>query len=123
MEKKIYKYDLGNIFINFSVNFKKSEAFMEDYYYEPKYIKLFLLTLKKAIDDLKIGNVKKIIQKVNISDWNQFLKKDNNWKMIEENKYYDYCLIECDIEQVYYCMLKGLGIYEYHTEYKTIHDL
>ena len=93
---------------------------MNDIYYEPLYIKIFILTLRNSITELKNMGIKKINQRVNENDWKDFLKKDERWILKEIKK--EYYLIECDIEHIFECIIQGLGIYEDRTDYKTIID-
>lgn len=120
MEYKEYNSKLGNICIIYKLNKEEKTAYMDYMNYDLSYIKLFIITLRNSIEDLKINGVKKVIQMVNINDWNNYLKKDKNWKLKEQDNELGLCLIECEIEQVFYCIIQGLGIYEDRTEYGTI---
>jgi len=119
MEYKEYESKIGNVYIGYNIN-KENEAYMEFINYDPEYVKIFLLTLKISIDDLKKNNVKKVLQKVTIKEWNEYLKNEKNWNLKELNNNLEYCIIECDIENIFNCIIKGFGIYEDHTDYKTI---
>lgn len=120
MEYKEYESKLGNIRIEYKIIENKNEAWMDYINYEPEYIKLFLLTLKNSIEDLKKKGIRRIIQKTSCKDWDEYLKKEDNWIIKERNEYYNYCIIECNIENIFKCIAQGLGVYENHTEYKTI---
>lgn len=116
MEYKEYNYNLGNISIIYKIDTKNKIAYMDYINYELSYIKLFIITLRNSIDDLKLNGIQKVVQYVSIDDWNNYLNK-NNWKLINLD---NICMIECDIENVFYNIIQGLGIYEDRTEYKTI---
>ena len=119
-EYKEYISKIGNIRIEYKLNDIDCIAHMDFVNYNPEYIKMFLLTLKTSIEDLKKCGIKKIIQKVSNNDWNEYLKKEEKWTLKEINEDLEYCIIECDIDNIFYCIAKGLGIYEGHTDYKTI---
>ena len=116
--QKIFQSKIGNIHIEYIIN--NQIALMNNIYYEPSYIKNFILTLRSSIIELKNMGINKVRQMVNENDWNEFLKKDKRWKLIEVKR--EYYIIESDIENIFECIVQGLGIYENHTEYKTIID-
>lgn len=115
---RIFKSQIGNIQIEYKID--NSNALMYHIYYEPQYIKNFILTLKNSIDDLKTSGIKKVLQKVSKTDWDQYLKKEEKWSILEYNKDFGLYTIECDIENIFTCIMHGFGIYEDHTDYKTV---
>lgn len=115
---KIYQSKIGNVKIEYRI--KEDIAYMDYIEYEPEYVKIFIITLKDSIAELKLGGTKRIIQKVCTTDWNDYLKEEKRWKLIENNIEFEYCIIECDIDNIFVCIIQGLGIYEDRTDYKTI---
>lgn len=117
MDSKIYTEKIGNIYIEYLIENKK--AYMEFVKYDPEHIKMFLFTLKASIEDLKKHDVLFISQQVTKDDWNEYLSKDDKWKLISHNDLINTCEIQCSIDDAVGCVARGFGVYETHTDYKT----
>lgn len=113
--KKEFKSNIGNICISYEV--MNDVALMDYINYDEEYVKIFLITLKTSISELKNMNVRKIYQNVYVEDWNKYLKKNENWNIANINN--DVYTIYCDIESSLENILNGLGIFENKTDYKT----
>lgn len=116
MNIKVYRSELGNISIEYKID--GNNAHIIHTQYEPRYIKLFLIKLRESINDLRKLGIKTVSQTVSEEEWVNYLEKDKKWKIKTNSNYYE---IEANIDDIYYCILRGFGIYEDKTEYKTIY--
>jgi hypothetical protein len=106
-----YKSTVGNV--ELYINYKLLDTgyiWMEQHYYEPKYIKMFVNLLTFSINDIISKNkYKYFVQKVLIEDWNEHLKSLKTWTLLEENLYLGTVDIICPIENAIHNICSGLG--------------
>jgi hypothetical protein len=118
-EENKYKFrkweGLFNTYITYRTDEYNKEVIMEEMYFIPEYYNCFLLLLKKSINELIKEGFKTFIQLVSKNDYDKFLSNNKNWKIvyIKDDNIYVSCLIERAVEYIG----KGLGIYEFSTEY------
>lgn len=116
MEPLEFKCKLSKNYIEYKCNPNSqlnSDVFMEYYNIDHLKIKPFFVLLRTSIDALTKKGYKKIVQRVQMDDWNE-LKSNNKWKMrnIETLNNLVTVIIECNIEDALECISKGLGFVE-----------
>jgi hypothetical protein len=86
-------------------------AFIEFNYIDMKLYKLYFFQLRKAIMELQNKKYTKIQQIVSKDEWNEIIN-DDKYTIIQQLIMGDIeCyLIECNIEDIIYCILKGFGL-------------
>jgi hypothetical protein len=118
MNYHYYKSKIGKVEIGFILNRSEEYIHLDHVYYELEDIKIFLLSLKKNIDELEKNNDYKYFrQTIHIEEWNNFTNQ-SNWTILDNNK--DFIIIQCDINKSLDNIFNSLGIYENQTTYKTI---
>ena len=110
LEKLTYESKLGNVVIEYEVNYDKNIAWFGTCTYDNDNIKMFILTLKLSIDDLKNKHIEKLQQLVTGDDWNNYLVKDNRWQLLNINYSDNTHIIECNIDDAIAVIGDGLGI-------------
>ena len=108
MSRKVYKCELSDNLIEMEINNDKIALFDVNVI-DPPNIKLYILLLKKCIDELTSLGVKKIVQTVTEEDWETILSKDNNWKLVRINPFNNYYIVGCNIENALEAIVKGFG--------------
>ena len=115
-----YKSKFGRIDLEFKGNLANKTIYFESMTYEPEYVKIFLLTLKKAINDFITMGYTTVQQRVSNYDWDNYLKQDDRWNVITKDKYTDTYIISCNILDALDCIAFGFGITQQITNYKTV---
>jgi hypothetical protein len=115
-----YISDTGNVLLEFVVDKKNKSVMFEYNTYNPKHVKIFLITLKKAINDFINKGLDTVQQRVTYDDWNNYLKKDTRWAILNHDKLTQTYVIMCKTADALDCIANGFGISESNTTYKTI---
>lgn len=115
-----YVSSIGNVSLEFVVDEKNKSVLFEYMTYDKEQIKIFLITLKKAMTDFINNKYLTIQQRVTYHDWTKYLKSDKRWKLINQDKTTNTCVISCDINNAIDCIANGLGISKNSTSYKTV---
>lgn len=119
MKYREYKSDISDNFIIYKIDDDNHKIYMDNMYYRPENIKLFLIDLYNSIQDVqKICNDYYFVQIVEKNDWDKYLQSNNLWKKMTCDEYL--VTIECKLENAFENIAKGLGIFENYTEYETI---
>ena len=103
-----YESKIGTKKLVIEYDIKEKEAYMEYVYYEPEYIKAFILLLDTSIQDLISKKVETLVQTIHSTDW-IYLKSNNKWTVRSENKDIGTMCIQCKITDAIECILHGLG--------------
>jgi hypothetical protein len=103
-----FKYNMSDNYLVFEHNI--DTCWLIEHYIDVEHIKIFILLLKEAIQELKKLNIKKFIQYVSGEDWTNFLENNNLWTM--ESEIEDIKKISCNIDDTVISMSKGFGIIE-----------
>jgi hypothetical protein len=105
-----YKSKIGSNEIIIEYNIVNNEAWMEYINYKPEYIKSFIILLEQSVKDLIERKIEKLVQTVKTSEWNEYLKSDESWKVKSEMKQQELTVIECDIKEATVAILRGYGM-------------
>lgn len=115
-----YVSNIGNVVLEFVADVKNKSVMFEHMNYEPEHVKIFLITLRKAINDFTNKEFDTIQQRVTYDDWNNFLKTDERWVIVTDNKTTETYVISCSVKNAMECIANGLGIAPDSTTYKTV---
>ena len=115
-----YVSKIGDVSLEFVGDRKKKIIMFEFMTYDPAHIKIFIITLRKAIEDFIHEGFLTIQQRVLQSDWHNFLRKDSRWSMLSEHKFSQTYIIGCDINNAIDCIANGIGVSLTETSYETI---
>jgi len=91
-EKFVYEDGFNNIILSGN----KDVIYIDEYHICDNKGKLFVLLIKKAFNELSKLGYTKHQQYVSEEDWNSFLCKKEEWKLLKKEKIG--ILIECNIE-------------------------
>lgn len=108
MEEVTYQCSVSNNLIEFQL--EKEIAYCINNYIDEEYLKAYFVLLRSAIQDLQNKGYKKMNQVVSEDEYNQYLKNDNRWTIIQTNQLFETIVIECDLESALECICKGFGI-------------
>lgn len=91
------------------INGDENEAWINRYYVDPDNVKLFVVSLMEAFQQIKEKTGAKIYkQYVQISDWDNYLKKTEYWKIENINDIDNTMIIYCNIDDAAFCIVEGL---------------
>lgn len=109
------KCNLSNNWIQFEIigNIADMKLFEIDY----SNFKLFCKLLAECIDALRSKNIKLIRQMVTIDDYNNIMKSNKNWKLIEQDNLMQTVLVECTIDTFLENFAESLNV---HPDGKTL---
>jgi|AntRauTorckE6833_2_1112554.scaffolds.fasta_scaffold70126_2 hypothetical protein len=108
---KIYYCKLSNskiCYTIYDIDELNKIALINFEYINWKECKLFILLLKKSIEELKDLGVIKIRQNVTLNDWSDILNKKTSWIINNTNN--DILLIECDLNDFLNNFRIGIGL-------------
>lgn len=120
MEYKEYRSDICENFIVYKIDSIEKKISIDNMYYRPENIKLFLMDLSNSLQNIQItyNDKYKFIQVTTLDDWNQYLKNNEQWSLLSSDQYT--ATIECSLQNALENIIKGLGIYFDHTEYDSV---
>jgi hypothetical protein len=121
MEEIIYNSSIKDISITYKLDYINKEVWMMEFKFLDPQIKIFMQTLRQSIEDLLKKGYEKLIQIIPIVDW--IFIKNNNWIIIHTFEKEQLYVIKCDLKDAIEFIAQGLGVYEDHTEYKTIENI
>ena len=110
--RKLFNYELNDSFIDIEHN--ENEGWINKYYISNTNIKIFCILLKHIQSYFKSNNINIYTQLVSQTDWDEFISKNNKWKIkeVQETKEINniititiYCLMDNMIE----CIMTDLG--------------
>jgi hypothetical protein len=107
----VFKQNIGDQEIYIEYIIKNDEALMERSYFPPEYIKAYIFLLNKSILDLEQKNIKKLVQRITVEDWDTNIKFIDIWKQKKYlyNEQEDTVVIYCDIQNAMNAILKAFG--------------
>lgn len=107
----VFKNNIGKEEIYVEYVIKNQEAHMERTYFPEYYIKAYILLLSESIKELEKKNIKYLVQRITIEDWESNISKIEEWKqkkyLINEEK--NTVVIYCDIDIAMVAILKAFG--------------
>lgn len=111
----IYTCKISDSFISVSeynslLTKDKKSVIMADNYFLPENINLYIVLLKKCIEDLIDSNYNYFVQNINIDDLEYFKLIDVKWDILEINEFYGYAKVGCNITNALDNIIDGLGI-------------
>jgi len=82
---------------------------IDKYYIDPENGKLFIVLLKRAIDDMKNKGCRIFVQHVTKYDWDNFLKSNDSWEKINDSD--GIVNISCPIDDAVKSVVAGFGLF------------
>jgi hypothetical protein len=115
-----YEDKTTGVYIEFIIDLEDNSVKFDNMYYEPKFVKVFLLKIQEAINDFIKKKYTVVKQNVTFNDWDTCLKKDSRWRIIKSDEFMNLHTIECKTTDAVDCIANGFGIYPNGTAYKTV---
>ena len=119
MEYREYRSDISDNFVIYKIDNDNRKIYIENMYYKPENIKLFLIDLHNSFQDIQeMFTDYHYVQIVDNIEWKKYLESNILWKKISSDEYFT--TIECELCNAFQNIIKGLGVFEDHTDYDTI---